>query len=205
VTMDPNEARGRMNELLYAIDSAPDLTDATAARLVDNMIEGRPFASTPVADFAAALAQTVAAGALHPQTAEMSRRFTERDLFDFVTRVSAQLEARRPWPPKKFTKLDIAQWPSFGTATPIAQVNRPTHQINGATGLPFDEVPAGDAKLPVLIVQLRTGEVVALMGSVDPRSTQFTLLLRGPEDPASVLAHFRDLTGFRPEDITPLA
>jgi hypothetical protein len=204
VTMDPNEARGRMNVLLYAIDGAPDLSDATAARLVDNMIEGRPFASTPVEDFAAALAQTVRAGGLDPQTAEMSRRFAERDLFDFVTRVSAQLEARRPWPPKKFTKVDVSQWPSFGGAAAIAQVNRPTHRINGATGLSFDQVPAGDAKLPVLIVQLRTGETVALMGSVDPRSTLFTLLYDGPENPATVIAHFRDLTGFGPEYVTPV-
>src|SRR4051812_20331523 len=103
VTMDPNEVRGRLNELLYAIDGAPDLSDATAARLTDNMIEGRPFAVTPVADFAQAIDQARRAGALHPQTAEMSRRYSEPELLDFLGRLSRQLEARRPWPPKRFT------------------------------------------------------------------------------------------------------
>ncbi len=85
-----------MNVLLYAIDGVPDLSDATAARLVDNMIGGPVFASTPVEDFAAALDATMRSGALHPEAAETSRRYSEGELFDFVTRVSSLLAARRP-------------------------------------------------------------------------------------------------------------
>jgi hypothetical protein len=201
--MDPEDARGVMNQLLYPIDGAPDLSAATVARLVDNVVEGRLF-STPTADFAAAIDQTLRAAALHPQTAEMSRRFSEPELLEFLRRVAQQFEARRPWPPKRFTKLDVSQWRTFGDATVIARIDRPTHQINGAVGFSFDQVPAGAHKLPVLIVQLRTGETVALMGSVDPRSTTFTLLHRGPGDPAEVIAHFQELTGFHTEDITPI-
>ena len=201
--MDPNQARGVMNQLLYPIDGAPDLGDATAARLVDNMIEGKLFAA-PVTDFAAAIEQTLRDGALHPQTAEVSRRYTETELLDFLRRVAHQLDLRKPWPAPRFTKLDAAQWDTFGDAAVIARVNRPTHQINAAVGFPFDQVAAGDGKLPVLILRLRTGEVVAMMGSVDPRSTTFALLLRGPEDRTEVLTHFRELTGFRADDIVPL-
>ena len=90
--MDPEDVRGVMNQLLYPIDGARDLSDATVERLVDNLMEGRLF-STPVADFAEAIDHTLRAGALHPQTAEMSRRFSEPDLLDFLRRVARRLDA----------------------------------------------------------------------------------------------------------------
>jgi hypothetical protein len=191
-----------MNQFVYPLDGAPDLSDATAARMVDNMVDGKLF-SAPVADFAAAIEQTLRAGALPAGTAGISRRYTEPELLDFVRRVARHLDERKPWPPPRFTKLDVARWNTFAGATAIARINRPTHQINAAVGVPFDHVPAGDAELPVLILQLRTGEVVALMGSVEPRSTSFALLHNGPDDPAAVTDHFRELTGFRPDDVIP--
>ena len=56
----------------------------------------------------------------------------------------------------------------------------------------------------MLILRLRTGEVVALVGSVDPHPTPFALMHRGPGDTAEVVAHFRELTRFRAEDVTPI-
>nr|WP_221383000.1 hypothetical protein [Actinoplanes polyasparticus] len=204
MSMDPGDVRGLMNQLLYPIDGAPDLSDAMAARMVDNLIDGRLFAHPP-AVYAEAMDHTLSRGALHPETAEMSRRFTEPDLVDFLRRVRQLLEERRPWPPPKFRKIDVAEWPSFGDAAVIAQVNRPTLQLTGAVGFPFDHIPAGEGKLPVLILQLRTGEVIALMGSVDPRSTTFALLLRGSDDATAAITHFQQLSGLRPTDITALS
>ncbi|MFD0520763.1 hypothetical protein [Paractinoplanes durhamensis] len=189
-----------MNQLLYPIDGAPDLSDATAARLVDNMIDGQVY-STVVADFAAAIDQVLRDGALHPQTAAISGRYSEAELLEFLRRVAQRLAERKPWPPPLFTKLDVAEWPSFGDATVLGRIDRPMHAVKGAIKHQFDAVPAGDGKLPVLILQLRTGEAVAVMGSVDPRATSFVLLYRGQDDPAEVLAHFRELTRFRPGDI----
>jgi hypothetical protein len=199
VTVDQDQARGVMNQLFYPIDGAPDLSDATAARLVDNILDGRLFAAS-APDFAAAINHTLRDGALHPQTSTISRRYTEPELLTFLGRVSSELDARRPWPSPRFTKLDVAEWPTFGGAVPIARVNRPTHQLTGAVGYPFDRV----GESPVLILQLRTGEVIALLGSADPRSTSFTLLQRDPGDPSELLAHFRDLTALRPTDLTAL-
>ena len=98
--MDPNQVRGVMNQLLYPIDGAADLSDATVARLVDNMIEGKLF-SAPVADFAAAIEQTLRAGALPSSAAGISRRYTEPELLDFVRRVARHLDERKPWPPPR--------------------------------------------------------------------------------------------------------
>lgn len=195
--MDPDETRGVMNQLLHPIDGAPDLSDATAARMVTNLIDGRLF-RPPVAEFAAAIGQVLGAGALHPQTAAMSRRYTEAELLDYLGRVAHQLEERKPWPPPLLTKLDVSLWPSFGDATVIARIDRPMHAVKGAIRQQFDEVPTADGARPVVILRLRTGEVVAVLGS-----TSFVLLHRGSEDPAEVLAHFREATTFRPEDISP--
>jgi hypothetical protein len=197
VTVDLEKTRGVMNQLLYPIDGAPDLSDATAARMVSTMIDGRLF-RTPVAVFAAAIGHVLEAGALHPQTAGMSRRHTEAELLDYLRRVAHQLEERKPWPPPLLTKLDVSQWPTFGNATVIARIDRPMHAVKGAIREQFDEVPTADGNLRVVILQLRTGEVVALLGS-----TSFVLLHRGSGDPAEVLAHFREATTFRPEDISP--
>src|SRR5688572_12027452 len=129
VTMDQDLARGVMNQLFYPIDGAPDLSDATAARLVDNLIEGRLFATT-VAEFAAAIDHTLRAGELHPQTAEVSRRYSPPELLDFLRRVARQLDARRPWPPPRFDKLDVVHWDTFGQAAPIARIDKPEHQVS---------------------------------------------------------------------------
>lgn len=203
MTVDHSHVRGLMNQLLYPIDGAPDLSDATAARLVDNMVDGRLY-SAGVEDLAAAIDLTLRAGALDPQTAEASRRFTEAELLEFLARVARELEARRPWPARRFTKLDVSEWGGFGAAAVVARIERPRHQITGALGYPFDQAPVGDGALPVLLLRLRTGEDVAVVGSVDPRSTSFSLLHRGPEDPAEVVAHFRELAGLRDADVIPL-
>jgi hypothetical protein len=52
-----------------------------------------------------------------------------------------------------------------------------------------------EEKLPVIVLELRSGDVVALMGSVDPRSNTFILLQRDPGDPAAVVERFRECTG----------
>jgi hypothetical protein len=197
VIVDQDHARGVLNQLFYPIDGAGDLSDATAARLAGNLIDGRLF-SASVADFAAAIDQTLRLGVLHPQTAGMSRRYAEPELLEFLGRVARTLDERRPWPPPKLTKLDAAEWPTFAAATPIARIDRPMNQLTGAVGHRFDELPAA----AVLILHLRTGETVALLGSPDPRSSSFALLQRDPGDPAETIAHFQELTGLHATDIT---
>ena len=78
------------------------------------------------------------------------------------------------------------------------------HQISGILNKSLDEVAAGDGVLPALILELRTGEVVALLGSVDPRSTTFHLLPREPGDRARLIERFREFTGFPVDDVVAL-
>jgi hypothetical protein len=205
VTVDSNTARGLTNQILYGIDRVPDLSDEAAlAACADSILNQRHFAY-PAEDYAEAIDLTVRAGRLSTDAADISNRFSEDGLLDFLARLARHLDERRPWPRPAFVKLDVEQWNTFAHGKAIAQIDRPTHEINGILNKSFDTVPAGEEKLPVMILELRSGDVVALMGSVDRRSTTFALLQRDPGDPAEVIARFCEFTGFPPEDVVPLA
>ena len=93
--MTVDDVRGVMNQLLYPIDGAPDLGDATAARLARQLIDGRLFSAT-AADAAAAIDRTLRTGGLHPQTVSLSRRYSEPELLGFLHRLAAHLATREP-------------------------------------------------------------------------------------------------------------
>jgi hypothetical protein len=205
MTMDSTTVRALITEILYGIDRSRDLRDEeTLARFADFMINRRYFPGS-VEEYAEAINHAVRDGRLPGDTAELSRRFSETELLDFLARLARHLDERRPWPAPAFLKLDAQQWNSFADAKAIARINRPMHQINGILNNAFDQVPVGADKLPVMVLQLRSGDVVALMGSVDPRSTTFALLQRDAGDPAEVIRRFLEVTDFSPEDVVPLA
>lgn len=197
--MDPDVVRGLINQLVYPLAGGGQLSDATAERLVDDMIEGTVFASS-AAEFAEAVAATLSSGRLPGGTMQMVPRYSEAEMLQFVRRVADQLDRRRPWPRPRFAKLDPEQWIGFAGTVPIARVNLPTHEITGAVGELFDPVPAGGVTLPVMILQLRSGATVALAGTEDP--LVFTVRVRGPGTPAAVIEEFRQLTGFTAEEVS---
>jgi hypothetical protein len=203
--MDPNLVRGLTNKLLYDIDRVPDLADAAMVdRLADAIINRRNL-KDGVEAYAAAVGAVLSAGQLPPGSIDFTRRFSEAEILDFLGRLHRKLDSMRPWPRPRYVKLDVDRWPTFANARGIARLNVPQHQIEGLLNSGFDAVDAGTAKLPVLILEMGTGETVALMGSTDTRSTVWTLLQRDPADTATVLAHFRDQTGFTDDQLVPLA
>jgi hypothetical protein len=203
--MDANTARGLINQILYGIDRVPDLTaDDAVSACADSLINQRHFRH-PVEEYAEAISHALHEGGVPAQAVESSRRYSAPDLLDFLTRLARRLDERRPWPDPAFRKLDPDEWSTFANATPVARINRPTHQVTGILHNSFDEVPVGAEKLPVMILRLPTGDVVALMGSLDSRSRTFTLLQRDDGDPTNVIERFREVTGFAPDDIVPIA
>jgi hypothetical protein len=203
--VDSDEAYGLINQISYRLQFVPDLSDeAVLRRAADDLINQISFLQ-PVEEFYEAVVFTVHKGHLSPMALEIAgERHSEAELLAFLARLAQHLDERRPWPRPAFLKLDVEQWSTFADAKPIARINRPMHQINGILNNSFDTVPIGAETLPVMILELRSGEVVALMGSVNPRSTVFALMQRDPGDPAEVIAHFCELTGFSPEEVVPL-
>jgi hypothetical protein len=203
--MDPNLVRGLTNQLLYGIDRVPDLgDDATVERLADALINRRTF-KQPVEGYFEALSEVLAAGRLPADSLGLTRRFTEPEILAFLDRLHRKLDAMRPWPRPRYLKLDVGSWPTFAQARGIARIDMPEHQVEGLLNSSFDGVEAGTAQLPVMILELRTGETVALMGSTDRTSTVWTLLQRDPGDPATLIDHVRELTGFSEDVLQPLA
>jgi hypothetical protein len=200
--MDQNTVRGTMNQLLYPIDSAPNLADdAVVARLAEGIF-GQRFFTSSTQEFSTAIQSVLREGRLPAQTASLSTRYSEDELLDFLRRLNNYLEERRPWPEPPFVKLDIAEWGSFASAKAIAQINRPMLEVEGILGS-FDSVAAGEQRLPATILKLRSGDVVAVIGSVDARSTTYALLQRDPGDATEVIRRFCELTGFAAKDVIP--
>jgi hypothetical protein len=76
--------------------------------------------------------------------------------------------------------------------------------VEAMFGSDFDRVPTGAGDLPVMILELRSGELVAIMGSTERGSRTFTLLARDANDPDATIAHFLDVTRFTEDDVVPL-
>lgn len=66
-------------------------------------------------------------------------------------------------------------------------------------------MPLGDGQpgMHVLMLTLQTGETVALLGS-HSRGAQVNLIADGHAEPAVVIEHFADATGFPADRITPI-
>lgn len=203
--MDSAMTTALIGELLYGIDKVASLRDPdTQARFAEFIIDRRYFPGT-VEEYSEAIGSTVRQGRLATATREISTRFSETELLAFLSEVGRLLDERRPWPRPSFVKTDISRWEEFSTGRAVAEIHRPTMDIEGLLNASFDEVSVGDDRIPVMILELRTGDVVALLGSVLPRSMTFTLLRREAGGAAELIARFCDLTGFASDEVIPLA
>jgi hypothetical protein len=201
--MDATRVRGLINQIVFDIDYEPDLSDeAMIERYVDAMINRRYFGS-PVEEYAEAMHAVLRDGHL-PRQALVSERYPESELLAFLGRLARHLDGRRPWPRPPFVRLGTEQWASFAGATPIASIDTPMSELQAILNGLFETLPAGAGSVPVILLELRSGQVVAVAGPADARSGAFTLLQRDPGDPAEVIARFCEFTGLSPHDVVPI-
>jgi hypothetical protein len=91
MSMNADEARGRINQLLYGVDAVRDLRDdAVLARLADSIINHRGF-TRPAEEYVEAIEAVLREGHLHEQTSALTRRHMEPELLDFLRRLAARL------------------------------------------------------------------------------------------------------------------
>jgi hypothetical protein len=199
--MSARTVLGLITDIVYSTDKVRDLSSQEmVARCADSMINRRYFSGT-AQEYATAIDATLRDGHIPEHALGMSQHHSAAELLDFLARLAKQLDERRPWPRPAFVKLAADRWPEFANAKAVARVKLPTHQIVGRLNKDFDTVAMGQRELPVIILELRSGEVVALMGSLEPLSTTFTLLQRDPADAADVIAHFVEFTGIPAEAV----
>jgi len=200
--MDDDQAFGYINAMAFKVQFVPNLADESVVdRAADDLINQVSFMH-PVEEFYDALAYTVGQGRIQPQALEIVEgSHSEPELLAFFARLVARLADLKPWPRPRFLKHDIATWETFSQAKAIARIKAAETVIVGRLNNSFDKVPAGAGLLPVIVLDLRTGETVAIVGSTDPRSTVFTLMQRDPGDPEKVAGHFCELTGLPPDAV----
>jgi len=202
--MEYDEAwRGTLNQILYLTNYSRDLTAEDAASFAGRMIEYDFFPDGP-AVYREALAQALAAPAVLSEQA-VPTPHTEATLREFLGKLAAELDARKPWPSPHYRMLDVGQWATFGQARAIARIGWSPVSIGNHLRSLFDNVQVGDVSLPVLVFRIGSGEVLALLGSADPKVHSVTLYQRDPGDPAQVIAHFCELTGFDPVEVERLS
>jgi hypothetical protein len=191
-----------INEILYGVQFDP-LNERTVDGVAQAMVDHRYLVSGPAA-YLAAIEQALRSDAV--LTDALRTRHSEESFRAFLEKLRDHLLALKPWPEPRFRKLPVSEWESFGEAKAIARIPD-LHPSTVAERLPsiFDDVRIGESGLPVLVLRLGTGETVALMGSTDPKARGVALLQRDPGDPDEVIAHFRELAGFSPEEVVPLS
>lgn len=179
------------------------LDDLSGAEIVadaaQDLIDRISYAAT-VSEFYPALAESVAAGTLPGEALELAGGFDAAQILDFFARLVTELDRLRPWPDPALVSVDPATWPSMGSSVPIGWVDLPIDDLEWAVKAPFGDVIPDEP--PMLVLRLRDGRVVALVGDEDPEPAQFVLLLPDQaeqRDAAEVIAYLARYAGLRVE------
>ncbi|PXX61712.1 hypothetical protein DFR70_108270 [Nocardia tenerifensis] len=135
-----------------------------------------------VAEFYPAFAEAVATRTVPELAVQLADGFTEEQILDFLRRLVAELDRRRPWPDPALVSVDPLTWPSLGSSVPIGWVDIAISDLEWAVKAAFADVPDGDN--PLLVLRMRGGQLVALVGDEEPNPSRFLVLLPDLDDQA---------------------
>lgn len=94
--MADGEWTGRINAILYGLIFTKELNDAAVHRMADMLIEGRTMPLGAPAYYAA-IEPALRSG--EPLNDMIQAPHSEEAIRDFLARLAAELDGRRPWPP----------------------------------------------------------------------------------------------------------
>jgi hypothetical protein len=190
-----------ITDILYAV-LFEKLDERTADGIARAMVEYRYLQRGP-AMYLAGIEKALSTDVV--LTDALPTQHQEADFRAFLAKVRDRLLAMRPWPEPRFRKLPVSEWHTFRDTHPVAKLPH-IHFSTVEDRLPtmFDDVQLGEEKLPVLVLRLGTGETVALIGSTDRKARGVLLIPRDSGDPADIISHFSELTGFSPEEVVPI-
>ncbi|MFI5779329.1 hypothetical protein [Nocardia sp. NPDC051570] len=185
-----------ITDFCASASAAADLTEAgLVARAADDLIDRISYIAT-VAEFHAVFVRAVTTAALPPAAASAAQPHSETTILAFLRQLLAELERRRPWPRPALMPADPEDWPSSGSGLPIAWLRLPLPLVERAVKASFDTT--SETGMPLLVLRLRSGRLVALIGDQGIEPSRFLVLLpdiEGQPDPAEVIDFLARYTG----------
>ncbi|WP_067667056.1 hypothetical protein [Nocardia miyunensis] len=178
---------------------APDLTSQdVVGHAADDLIDRISYEPT-VAEFHPAFVRAVAAETLPPGALAAAEIHSEATILSFLGRLLEELERRLPWPEPTLVPVDAEEWPSLGSGLPIAWLELPLPLVEQAVRASFDPDSSDpeDAGMPLLVLRLRSRQLVAVLGEQSSEPSRFLVLLpdaEGQQDAAEVIEYLIDHT-----------
>ncbi|MQY24983.1 hypothetical protein [Nocardia aurantia] len=183
-------------EFCAAMGEVADLDDAElVSRAATDLIDRISHWAT-VDDFHPAFTRAVTSATVPAAALTAADGHDEVSILAFLRQLLAELERRRPWPEPVFAEADPDDWPSPGSGVPIGWLELSMALVEHAVKASFDE--PGREGAPVLVLRLRGGQLVALIGETTPRPARFVVTLpdaEGQRDAAEVLDYLVEYTG----------
>lgn len=186
VSTDP--WRGYLNQVTHNADLRGPLDDDAVERIVDELLRQRVFTS-PVGHYYAAAVAGLRSGKRLSSFEDQDEDATR----DAVTRIVQGLDERRPWPVAPFYQQEPSGWDRLAGAPVIARVPLSQREVRYRLNRGFDSVGAAGDEAKVMILQLRTGQLVALRSTASFTAPGMDLLAHA--DLAATVRDFAELTG----------
>ncbi|WP_119727957.1 hypothetical protein [Thermomonospora amylolytica] len=201
MTQKPRPAwRGLVNALLYDMQFVRVFDDKVVRECAEHLVGRTLLELTPEQEHALLVEALGSDGRL----TEVFSEHSEEAVRDFLGRVVARMEELRPWPTPPYRALPLERWADFADARPIGRIGTWYVKVQSRLQKVFQELP-DEHDRSVLILQLRTGEPIALVGPWWPDSDDVAVLARDGDRAVETLAAFLDATGFTADEVAPVA
>ncbi|WP_119727959.1 hypothetical protein [Thermomonospora amylolytica] len=194
------EWRDLVNALLYDMQFVRVLDDQAVEECARHLVGRTELDLTPAQEHAL----LVEALRSDERLTELVDRHPEAVVRDFLGRVVARMEEMRPWPTPPYQALPPERWADFAGARPIGRIGTWYVDVQARLRKVFWGLPDDERGTSVLILQLRMGEQVALVGPWWPDSDDVAVVARDGDRAVETLAAFLDATGFTADEVIPV-
>lgn len=191
--------RRPVNQLLYSLTYAREVDDEMIKFNGDSAVKHLTLELGPEVYYTAIKKALVSGEVL--DELPLLPQFDQAQLMTFLRGVLERLDELRPWQEPEFRSLDLTAWEEHsGDAVQIARLTASVHQVTRVLKKGFS--PIGDAQpgLHACILQLRSGETVALLGYYG-LDQGVILMADASYDPAVIIDNFISATGFPAEKV----
>ncbi len=187
-----------VNSLRMRLRTEPVLDDALVGRIA-NEIVARPFGNRSVQENLDAI--SAAAQTSEPLPHLVPSDHTDSQLHDFITRLAQRLEDLRPWPVPPYQTRPVPEMVDLSTLTPVARITEYQLTVQNHLKELFRDKDVNGSARGVLILQLKTGETVTLLGPADLQKAEVILFGSQNGDPQKIINNFQAITKFPADQI----